>query len=87
VKADGRAFALVELLERSKKPEESGYQQEPMEEGDFESEAPMHCDKGLRMARAFLEQEENAASPLRPKVEALASAYEDLLSALESAEG
>lgn len=83
---EGRAFALVELLKRSKEPEpeDNGYEHKPMEESDFMDKAPTHCDKGLRMARSFLDDDANADSPLRPKVEALASAYEDLMSALES---
>jgi hypothetical protein len=78
---NGRSFAIMELMERSKEP--SGHGAMSMMGGDSEEISHEHCEKGLATARAFLDNEENAESPLRPKVEALASAYEDLLSSLD----
>jgi hypothetical protein len=77
----GRTFALKELMERSRAP----MAREPMAAGENEAEGltAEHCEKGLGMARAFLDNEENADSPLRPQVEALAAAYADLMSAME----
>jgi hypothetical protein len=81
---DSRTYALVELMKRREKDQSSeDHGHEAMAGGgDFMEEAHAHCKKGLSLTRSFLEDDGNADSALRPKVEALAAAYEDLLSAL-----
>lgn len=83
----GRGGVIMKVMEARKalpSPEEDA---EEGEGGDFASMAGEHCQKGLSMAKEYLNGEEGQSSPLRPKVEALAAAYEDLLSAMGGSGG
>ena len=81
----GRGAVIMKVMEARKAVPPMG---EPEEEGgDFASKAGGHCKEGLAMAKEYLNGEEGQNSPLRPKVEALAAAYEDLLGALGASEG
>lgn len=80
----GRGALIMKVAEARKMTPPGGEMGEPEEESDFAANAKGHCEKGLAMAREYLDGEEGQSSALRPKVEALASAYEGLLSALNN---
>lgn len=85
---NGRQAMIMKVVESRKAMGPMGYEEEPEgEEGGFSGMARGHCEKGLSMAREYLEGEEGQSSALRPKVEALAAAYEELLSALNEGGG
>lgn len=74
--------ALIMKVAQARKMGPPGYPEEPAKGGDFANKAKGHCEEGLEMAKEYLGGEEGQSSALKPKVEALVSAYEDLLSAL-----
>lgn len=80
----GRGAVIMKVMEARKAvpPMEYGEEEEAEDGGGFASMAKGHCQKGLAMAKGYLDGEEGQSSALRPKVEALAAAYEDLLSSL-----
>lgn len=85
----GRGAVIMKVMEARKAIPMPSYEEEDEREeygegdgGGFASMARGHCQKGLSMAREYLDGEEGQSSALRPKVEALAAAYEELLSAL-----
>jgi hypothetical protein len=86
----GRGSVIMKVLEARKAMPAPGGEEEPREgaeEGFSGGMARGHCQKGLSMVREYLDGDEGQASPLRPKVEALAAAYEDLLSTLDEGGG
>lgn len=79
-RGQGRGAVIMKVMESRKVSPPSGYEEEGDDGEDFAGMARGHCQEGLKMAQKYLESEKGQSSPLRPKVEALASAYEDLLS-------
>lgn len=83
----GRGALIMKVAEARKMMPPGGEMEEMEEGGGFAANAKGHCEKGLAMAREYLDGEDGQASALRPKVEALVSAYEGLLSALNGEGG
>lgn len=88
----GRGAMIMKVMEarRAMPPtsgDEDGEEYGESNGGGFAAMARGHCEKGLEMAREYLGGEEGKGSALRPKVEALATAYEALLSALNEGGG
>lgn len=76
----GRGLAIMKVVESKRMAPP------PMEDGPTGGAGDAMeamCEQGLSMAKEYLSSEEGQNSPLRPKVEALAAAFEDLLSSVE----
>ena len=80
----GRGAVIMKMIE-ARKAMPSMESEDDSDGGSghgFDGMAKSHCQEGLKMTTDYLESEEGQSSALRPRVEALAAAYKDLLSAL-----